>query len=176
MQKSGEMMPSCFREEAMSVLRYNPEDGHFYWTDSRSRHAKFGARAGGQSNHGYIRICLFRRKIMAHRLAWLFQTGSWPPSGLMVDHINRNRSDNRWDNLRLCSPTGNSCNASKRRDNSSGESGVSFQKASGKWRSYIRMDGRQIHIGLFETAEEAISARRRAAETHYGEYSPTRRA
>jgi hypothetical protein len=79
-----------------------------------------------------------------------------------LDHINRNRSDNRICNLRLASATLNAQNASVRNDNTSGVQGVSWHKASNKWVVQISKKGKSTHIGLFATIDEATEARKQA--------------
>ncbi|MFJ4048875.1 HNH endonuclease [Pseudomonas hunanensis] len=82
-----------------------------------------------------------------------------------IDHIDMCRSNNAWKNLRLCTPSQNSQNNAKRKTNSSGFLGVIRNK--GKWRATITKDGKQIHIGNFDTPEEAsIAYTARKQEIH----------
>ena len=87
---------------------------------------------------------------------------------MVVDHINHNKLDNRKTNLRICSHRQNSMNQKTRRDNSSGHAGVG--KSGNKWRARIYIDGKEVHLGRFDTKEEAIRARKQAELEHYGEY------
>ena len=75
-----------------------------------------------------------------------------------VDHINRNTLDNRRNNLRACSRTINGHNRGAPKTNTSGFKGVSFHRASGKWRARIGFHGRR-ELGEFATIDEAVAAR-----------------
>jgi hypothetical protein len=96
-----------------------------------------------------------------------------PPEGMVVDHINRNPLDNRRDNLRICAQSDNCLNKSIQCNNTSGVPGVSWEKTRNKWAAYIRLNGKQIHLGRYNTIEEAAEARRSAEIEYFGEYAPT---
>lgn len=89
-----------------------------------------------------------------------------------VDHINKDRLDNRKSNLRACTPQQNRMNMSIRIDNASGVSGVSWCKELKKWRAYLSIKGRQIHCGLFVNKSDAIESRLNAEIKYYGEFAP----
>ena len=90
--------------------------------------------------------------------------------GMIVDHINGNRLDNRKVNLRVCRLYENNRNIGISPKNTSGYKGVSFISKKRKWRAYIHIKGRQKHLGLFETAEEAAQAYETAAAKFFGTY------
>jgi len=100
----------------------------------------------------------------AHRLAFLYMLGELPPN--QVDHINRNRTDNRWVNLRAATHSDN-CRNHTPGANSSGVTGVYFFKRTGGWMVAIGVNGVNKHLGYFKKKEDAISARR-AGEIKYG--------
>ena len=89
-------------------------------------------------------------------------------SSFDVDHINREKTDCRKINLRVCTHQENCFNQGKRITNTSGYMGVSFSKRSGKYESYINHNGIKHHLGLFETAEEAARVRDRHAIEYFG--------
>lgn len=93
-----------------------------------------------------------------HRLIWTLVHGPIP-AGMQIDHINGCGSDNRLDNLRLVTPSDNQRNTRKRKNNTSGYSGVTFHKQRQRWAAQAICDGRHVHLGLFETAAEAAKAR-----------------
>lgn len=85
-----------------------------------------------------------------------------PQKGKVTDHINRNKLDNRKQNLRFCSYSVNNNNSNLRSDNTSGVKGVSFKKKSNKWKAEITNNGKYIFLGNFNTKEGA----QKAYETH----------
>lgn len=119
-------------ERLHEVLTYWPETGDFYWTNS-SRPGWNGKRAGSPSSGGYLQILVDGRPHRAHRLAWLYMTGAWPE--LEVDHRDRDRTNNRWDNLRLSTDSQQCRNRSTTRLNTTGILGVSRTRAG--WRVQI---------------------------------------
>lgn len=90
---------------------------------------------------------------------------------MFVDHINRDRSDNRRSNLRLCSLAENNRNGSIRSNNNSGFKGVSWDKARGKWQAGIGLNGTRKALGRFDSAEDAARAYDAAALANYGEFA-----
>lgn len=92
------------------------------------------------------------------------------PDDMVIDHINHNRLDNRKSNLRVCTQHQNNINKSFMSNNTSGVIGVHWNKSNNKWRSRIKYNGRQIHLGYFNTKEEAIQARINAEIEYFGEY------
>lgn len=92
---------------------------------------------------------------------------------LAIDHISGDTLDNQRSNLRVCTTSENSRNAKRRRDNSSGYKGVNFHKFSGHWRATIQVDKKQIHLGLFNSAEEAYKAYCEASKKYHGEFGRT---
>lgn len=97
------------------------------------------------------------------------------PKGVIVDHINRNTLDNRKCNLRLVTPQQSTWNRGKNRNNSSGFTGVVFRKnlRSRPWEAHLRVDGKQVCLGAFRTAEEASAAFRAARNRIRGNFVPT---
>jgi hypothetical protein len=93
------------------------------------------------------------------------------PSGIMIDHINGDGLDNRQSNLRCATNQQNQFNSRKRRDNTSGFRGVCWREDKKRWRARIRVGGKQQHLGLFKTAEEAARAYDEAAKRLHGEFA-----
>ena len=100
-------------ETLREVLSYDPETGLLTWLVDRGPQARIGSLAGNPNPsrwNGYSVIKLGHRRLQAHRIAWYMHHGA-DPGPLLVDHINRNRSDNRASNLRLVDAKGNRANS-----------------------------------------------------------------
>jgi hypothetical protein len=154
-------------ERVRELLDYNPETGIFTWKVFRAGKAVAGSVAGKINSHGYREIRVDGARIGAHRLAFLYVLGRLPKK--QVDHKNGIRDDNRMENLREASTAENMQNLRKANaDNkSSGLLGASWYGLTKKWQARIRVEGKQIHIGYFDTAEEAHAAYLKAkAELH----------
>jgi hypothetical protein len=137
------------------LLSYDAATGVFVWLVGGGK-TKVGAIAGSFSD-GYVSVYVLGKPYKAHRLAWLYSTGSWPASD--VDHINGDRSDNRIDNLRLVSKAQNRQNVRRAADgNSTNLLGVSKDSNSSSFRSRIQVDGKSVYLGSFKSAEEAHNA------------------
>jgi hypothetical protein len=107
--------------------------------------------------NGYLQVGICGKLKIVHRLIFVYMEGVEPEED--VDHINGDRSDNRWENLRKVSRRENLRNAGLRTDNNSGVIGVCFSKSHNKWIANISSDSKRINIGNFDTKEEAIKAR-----------------
>lgn len=149
------------------ALKYEPDTGRFIWLRHRYGRTRDGSVAGHiMEPQGYIRITVNGRAYLAHRLAYFYQIGTWPPEE--IDHINMVRDDNRWVNLRPASRVLNLGNRHKKRD---GLKGV-FQRPSGRWGAQILGgNSNRIVLGTFDTEEEAHEVYRQAAIKHFGEYA-----
>jgi hypothetical protein len=112
--------------------------------------------AGFTDKNGYIAISFRGKHLLAHRLAFLFQTGVLPEHQL--DHINGDRADNRWSNLRPATNAENSQNRKKTTQATSQYIGVSWHKRMKKWQSEIRVNGKQIYLGSFSNEHDAALA------------------
>lgn len=141
-----------------SKVSYDPATGVFTRLVSSTRKDKIGKPAGTIATNGYVYINIGKKLYSAHRLALALTYGK-EPSG-HVDHINRNRADNRLVNLREC-PTkqkGNAQNSSLRSDNTSGFVGVHWFPRTSSWQAYINADGKRKHLGYFKDLEAAKNA------------------
>lgn len=125
---------------------------------SKYSNKNIGDKAGHKSkNTGYISITIDRKFNAAHRLAFLYMTGSYPND--CVDHINRDRADNRWVNLRDVTNAENRKNCCLSVKNKSGVSGVYIDKPSGKWEVKFGYNKVKRYFGRYKTLEEAIQVR-----------------
>lgn len=150
-----------------SVLDYNEHTGVFTWKAPR-RGVMVGARAGTIGKDEYRIIHLDGKNYPAARLAFLYMKGYFPPND--VDHKNRRRWDDRWNNLREATRSQNMMNGTLRIDNKSGHRGVNWHKGAAKWRAFIRVNNITLHLGLYKNIDDAIAARIAAEAKHHGEF------
>jgi len=153
------------RDHLRRIISYDPQSGLFTSLAKRGSKIAAGDIIGHVGTGGYIYFNLKYRKYLAHRVAWFYMTGEWPEE---VDHINGNPSDNRWENLRLATHRQNLANTGLRATNSTGYRGVS--KNRGKYQAQIRIDGKRIMLGRFDTPEEASEVYEAKARELFGEF------
>lgn len=142
------------QDELKSQLHYDPITGIFTRL-TKAGSAMIGDVAGYMQD-GYIKIRVGKkRQNLAHRLAWFYVHGFWPKK--FIDHKNGIRDDNRLVNLREATKSQNQQNIKKANaDNlSTGLLGASLHKPSGKYSSRISINGKNVNLGMFATAEEA---------------------
>jgi len=161
------MPPLSFFQER---LEYNAETGEFTWLGDFNA-KRVGRRAGTTVGvKGYRTITIKKRRFYEHRIAWYMMTGE-DPTGFEIDHINGDKSDNRFSNLRLATSQTNKANCGLNASNSSGFKGVhKFRK---KWIASITHNRKLIHLGVFDTPEEASNAYDVKAVELFGEYALT---
>ena len=129
--------------------------------------------AGTKRPDGYIGLCVFRKTIVAHLVVWEMHHGSIP-KGFEIDHINRCKSDNRIENLRLATKSQNAANVSeKRKNNTSGVKGVYWSTRESSWIAEIIVRYKKIRIGTFNCKVDAANAYNAAATHHFGEFAKT---
>lgn len=143
------------------LLHYDPATGVFTRKIRLAQRHKVGDRADflitGGNNEGYCRVSFDSKRYLAHRVAWLYVYGKWPE--LDIDHINGDKVDNRLENLRDVDRSTNLQNQRRaRKDNKSGLLGVTTFIPSKKWRASVHMNGKRIHVGLYDSPEEAHQA------------------
>lgn len=179
MRKKALPSPDVLRQ----ILRYKPCTGELRWRQATPEMFSDGAysaerkcRAWNGKYSGKPALChqdperpysygeIFGVKCYAHRAILAMMTGEWPDE---VDHINGDKSDNRLTNLRAVSRSENMKNTSLRSDNTSGVTGVYFDKSRCLWAAEILAGGKRSHLGRYRTKKEAVLARK-AAEIRFG--------
>lgn len=137
------------QERLKEVLDYNPETGLFTRkVSTKGRFGRVGTTAGTITEHGYRAICIDKKLHYAHRLAWLYETGIYPNTE--IDHINRDRLDNRISNLRPASSSENGYNNPKRKHNKSGYKCVHWSKVGKKWLVQVGAEGKRHNLGYYD--------------------------
>ncbi|MBN5207782.1 HNH endonuclease [Serratia marcescens] len=161
--------------ELSEVFSCDPIKGELYWLprDRRYFNNDFSHRmwnlnfpgkiAGGKDGAGYLVATAGEMKVRVHRAIWTFAHGSIPEE-LYIDHINHIRHDNRIENLRLVTHPQNQRNQSMHSRNISGVNGVRWDKRSKKWVASINTRENNIHLGAFDSLEDAAEERRKADE------------
>lgn len=163
------------------LLRFDAATGILYWRERDARWFKSTKRrpaaavavtwnkryadreALGHINvRGYKGGAVLSFSTLAHRVIWAMLYGAWPETD--IDHESGCRTDNRKDNLRLATPTinGQNCQISSR--NKSGITGVRWNPQMKRWHAQIQHGGKNRHLGLFDTIEEAAAARATASQ------------
>lgn len=138
------------------VIHYNLDTGIFTWIRRHGLNSMYGKAAGTNHNRGYRSIGVDGKIYLAHRLAWLYVNGYFPKQ---VDHIDHNRSNNKYINLRCANASINSKNRSKTSRNTSSVVGVYWCKLNKKWRARITFNRKCIQLGLFKDIKDAQKAR-----------------
>lgn len=162
------MTQTILQQRLFELVTYHADTGCFTWRVPNSPRVRPGDPAGNLHHAGYRRLMLDGRRYGEHQLVWLAETGRFPLHP--IDHINGVRDDNRKANLRLATTKQNNENTSLRKDNESGCRGVSWRAQSQKWVAQIQHNKRKIHLGYFDTLEDAHRAYTQAATqlfTHY---------
>lgn len=154
-------------DRVREMLRYSPIVGVFEWRKP-GRRRRLGGLAGGVTSTGYIRIVLDGKPYPAHRLAWLYMTGQWPEKD--IDHIDGDRSNNAWNNLREATYTTNGWNKPKARNNRTGVKGVGRRDEAKPWQARVQANG-IVWSASYATREEAEEAVRVKREELHGEFT-----
>ena len=144
-------------ENARERFKYDAATGIF--TRARpARHLATGSVVTGTISHGYVRIWIDGKQVAAHRLAWLIKTGSWPTAD--IDHIDGDRANNAWGNLRQVDRSTNleNIHGAKSHNRSTGLLGAYHSPTPGRFVSRIQVRGKSKSLGSFGSAEEAHAA------------------
>lgn len=124
------------------------------------REGRYAGRAGSLRPNGYRHICLKvdgkKKFYLEHRLCFYYMKGRWPTE---IDHIDRDKANNAWSNLR---------EVSRQENNRNKSNGHNIRKSCQKWVAEIKMKGVPTYIGRFDTYQEALEARKQAEIQHWG--------
>lgn len=163
------------------LMEYNPETGKIVWLPrpanlfmteraARTWNSRYpGCEAFTTiSTTGYFYGNVFNSKHFTHRVAFVIMEGYYPE---IVDHIDGNKLNNCWDNLRAANSNENARNVSSAKNSSSKYLGVSFIKARNKWFACITIDGKTKSLGRYASEEDAARAYDAAAIMYYGEFA-----
>jgi hypothetical protein len=151
-------------------LEYDAETGIFTWLGEFNA-KRVGRRAGTTVGiKSYRTITIKKRRYYEHRIAWYMMTGE-DPTGFEIDHINGDKSDNRFCNLRLATSQTNKANCGLSSNNKSGFKGVHARGS--RWIASITHNRQLIHIGMFKSAKDAAAAYDAKAVELFGKFALT---
>ena len=142
-------------EELINIFDYHP-DGYFIDKGNRRRIKKGKIVAGWIEKGGYRRLYVLDRTYLLHRLIFFYHNGFIPEyPNQEIDHIDRDKLNNRIENLRICSKNGNMQNKIKSKNTSSKYRGVFYSNNEEKWKCGLTVNFIRHHIGTFENEKEA---------------------
>lgn len=141
-------------EEANELIAYDPNTGALTWKNRMGRWGRIpaGSPATSTDSKGYLYVHIGTKNYRAHRVAWLLHYGHWPDKD--IDHVNRNRVDNRIVNLRGATRYEQLQNQKKRADNTTGFTGVS-ETRNGTYAVSVWHRGKKHYVGTFKELDEA---------------------
>lgn len=146
------------------------EDGNLVWQKSKPGIRKDMVAGSLNPTTNHYQVLVDEKIFNLHRMIFLFHYG-YLTSGLEIDHIDGNPSNNRIENLREVTKSQNAQNAKIRSDNTSGVKGVYWNKERQKWCARLRVNGKNKSLGNYKTLEEAEAVIREAREKYHGEYA-----
>lgn len=168
------MIRPLTQELLKDAINYDPSTGVWTWRHRadvpNGWNTKHAGKIAGRINPvvGYLQIRVHGMLYQAHRLAFLYMTGKWPP--FEVDHKDLARANCRWSNLRLATPAQNRANKKAPANNTSGFKGVVVRKQTGNFRAQLGSGGRRFSKEGFKTAEEAHQHYMHLSAVHHGEF------
>lgn len=148
--------PNLTQARVKELFDYR-EDGKLIWKKQIGSRAMVGTVAGYLGKNGYRQLRLAKKLYRGHRIVWLWHYGYLPENG--VDHINRERDDNRIENLREVSMSCNIRNTGNFSHNTSGVKGVRLYRSGEKWIAQVKVSGKSIHLGTHLDFFEAVCHR-----------------
>ena len=152
--KHAELIKANFKR-----FNFNFETGVVRWADGRRK----GFQVGNVDSHGYKQVKINGKMVLVHRIIYYVYYGTFPEQ---IDHIDRDRLNNSIANLRSATNMTNQHNVKIRKDNSSGFVGVHARH--GRYQARIQCNSKRIHLGTFDTIEEAYKAYQKAKEQYHG--------
>lgn len=144
------------------LFDYDQKIGNLIRRTSQSSKNSVGDIVGYRGNNGYLYVRVDGRLYLVHRVIWMYVHGYFPEH--YIDHINRDKCDNRLENLREATNKCNMRNSKLRSDNKTGITGIFLLKDRGKWLANIRVDNKTKFLGEFIDFTEAVAHRLAAEE------------
>jgi hypothetical protein len=153
------------QEIVIDLLRY--EDGNLFWKKDVSRNVKTGAKSGCFDKFGYVIVKINKKNYKAHHLIWMIHYGYKPK---LIDHIDRNPSNNKIENLREATNAENQFNRTFNKNSLSLVKGVTWNKKSNKWKAECRFNGKSHYFGVFENILDAKKVVQEFQRQNFGQF------
>ena len=157
------------QENVANFIAYDLESGLATWRQSPARNIKAGSSVG-TIHRGYLVARFQGKSYPLHRLCWLLATNQ-DPGDLMVDHVDGNKLNNAFSNLRLCSNAQNGMNRGATKANKLGIKGVCWDAKASRYKAHIQINGKKKHIGNYADLESAVNARRSFEAEIFGTFA-----
>jgi hypothetical protein len=146
----------CFLLEPGGIVRWRERPlRHFSSLRHLALSNRFAGAIAGTPRNGYLSVCISyqgeKHTVVVHRIVWVLHTGNWPAQ--VLDHINRDKQDNRPENLRDVPRDVNARNNGNKRG--TGLFGAYAHRSSGRFVSQIMVNKKPMYLGMFDTAHEA---------------------
>lgn len=159
-------MTEITQELVQSLFDYRY--GELYWRVRPNGRVKLGSKAGSLGGRGYYQIQINGKLYYTHRLIFLYHHGYLPN---FLDHIDRNTTNNKIENLREATASQNGMNQNTSKNSSSIYKGVCWRKNRNKWQADIAIDHKSKYLGVFKSETDAARAYNNAAIELFGEYA-----
>jgi hypothetical protein len=144
------------------------KEGKLFWKKQPSSVISVGSEAGHINLHGYVQIKIFNKRFYAHRIIFFMFNGYFPQE---VDHIDGNKSNNKIENLRASTKSQNNMNSKKRKDNTSGIKGITWDKHRKKWKTYLQSNKIRYYLGSYVDIEMATQVINEFRKQQHNEYA-----
>jgi hypothetical protein len=148
------------KEQCEHIFTVDFDTGNLYWNNPIGRKVKRGDLINSKHNGGYIAVRYKNKAYLVHRIIAIM--AGFDITNMEIDHINHKRDDNRLSNLRVVERIDNRRNASRNKNNTSGQSGVNLNNTHNMWVARITIDYKEINLGTYKNKADAIQARKDA--------------
>jgi len=160
-------------EELKEFFDYNPDTGIIIWKKPTNQRIKVGQEAGSLNvrtkNLVYRLIKFNHGNYKAHRLAYYMHHGIDPRNN-DIDHEDGNGLNNKINNLRVATRSENGRNRKLQKNNTSGVTGVAWDKKRRRWEARIKINGKVRYLGYYPNIQDAIQVRKEAEKKYFGKF------
>jgi len=145
------------RSYLKKLFSYDQHTGKLFWNVKKAGRVWVGEEAGSDTVKGYLSVMIDGVNYFVHRIVWILIKGFSPEE--CIDHIDRDKKNNRIENLRHISLSCNSRNSKVYESNKTGIKGISFDIENNKYRASIAFDKKAYNLGRYKELDEAVLAR-----------------